>query len=65
MLVEPNSAAFDQLRSKNRKSHAINSCLSMTPHPDLVSFDNADVYGGIDVKIDNAKNDDIKRVGFV
>ena len=62
LLVEPNTKAYGELLTKKRKSHSINSCLSLTSHPDLVTFDSADVYGGIDVHLDNAKNSDLKRV---
>ena len=62
LLVEPNTKAYEELLSKKRKAHSINSCLSLTTHPDIVTFDGADVFGGIDVQLDNAQNDDLKRV---
>ena len=62
LLVEPNTKAYKELLSKKRKSHSINSCLSLSNHPDIVTFDGADVFGGIDVKLDNAHNSDLKRV---
>ena len=62
LLVEPNTKAYEELLSKKRKSHSINSCLSLTAHPDIVTFDGADVFGGIDVHLDNAQNEDLKRV---
>ena len=62
LLVEPNTKAYGELLTKKRKSHSINSCLSLSSHPDLVTFDSADVFGGIDVPLEHASNSDLKRV---
>lgn len=62
LLVEPNSAAFKGLVKKNRKSHSIHSCLSVTPYPDIVEFDSADVFGGINVELKDVNNKDLKRI---
>ena len=39
LLVEPNPDAFEELRYKNRKSHLIETCLSMKPEVTEVEFD--------------------------
>jgi len=62
LLVEPNSAAFKGLVKKNRKCHAAHSCLSVTPHPDIVEFDSADVFGGINMELEDVNNKDLERI---
>merc|ERR1719479_135584 len=47
LLVEPNPDAFEELRYKNRKSHLIETCLSMKPEVTEVEFDVAGLAGGI------------------
>ena len=47
LLVEPNSKAYSDLISKNRKAYSINSCLSVDNYPSEVTFESADVFGGI------------------
>ena len=41
LLVEPNPDAFEELLTKNRKSYAIKTCLSMEREVTEVSFDMA------------------------
>ena len=38
------------------------SCLSVTPHPDIVEFDSADVFGGINMELEDVNNKDLERV---
>lgn len=62
LLVEPNSAAFKGLVKKNRKSYAAHSCLSVAPHPDIVEFYSADVFGGINMELEDVNNKDLERI---
>ena len=62
LLVEPNSGAFNKLVTRNRKAHSVHSCLSVTAHPDIVEFDSADVFGGIDTELDNVDNRNLARM---
>lgn len=47
LLVEPNKVAFQGLLTKQRKAWSINSCLSIHKYPEQMTFDGADVYGGV------------------
>lgn len=60
--MEPNSAAYNGLSRKKRKSYCIHSCLSITQHPDLVEFDGADVFGGINKDLDDVDNLQLKKM---
>ena len=62
LLVEPNSGAYQQLVGRRRRAHCVHSCLALTPHPDIVTFDSADVFGGINVKLDNVDNQHLENV---
>ena len=62
LLVEPNSRAYQQLVGRHRRAHCAHSCLAVTPHPDIVTFDSADVFGGINVKLDNVDNQHLENV---
>ena len=62
LLVEPNSRAYQQLVGRHRRAHCVHSCLALTPHPDIVTFDSADVFGGINVKLDNVDNQHLENV---
>ena len=44
------------------QSHGVHSCLSVIPHPDIVEFDSADVYGGINMELEDVNNKDLERV---
>jgi len=48
LLVEPNSAVYRQLLTKQRNAFSVNCCLSPTRYPQKVKFDTADVFGAID-----------------
>ena len=65
MLVEANSIAFNRLLSKKRRCDAIHACISTSSHPEIVIFDNADVFGGIDKKMDNVINEALKLVSKI
>ena len=62
LLVEPNSGAFKKLVTRNRKAFSVHSCLSVTPHPDIVEFDSADVFGGINKELENVDNKNLVRM---
>ena len=62
LLVEPNSAAYKGLSRKKRKSYCIHSCLSVVSHPDIVEFDAADVFGGINEDITGVDNARLKKM---
>ncbi|XP_023336634.1 protein Star [Eurytemora carolleeae] len=47
ILIEPNREAFKTLITRNRKSKLLNSCLSVHRYSEEVTFDAADVVGGI------------------
>ena len=49
LLVEPNKGAFRKLlvRGKRKASVAANVCLSVHKYPEVMTFDSADVYGGV------------------
>ena len=64
LLVEPNSGAYQQLVGRRRRAHCVRSCLAVTPHPDIVTFDSADVFGGINVKLDNVDNQHLENVNM-
>lgn len=65
LLVEPNLGAYDLLVTKKRNAYNINSCLATNGYAEKVSFDTADVFGGIDDSND-PENDARKnmRSGF-
>ena len=65
LLVEPNSGAYQQLVGRHRRAHCVHSCLAVTPHPDIVTFDSADVFGGINVKLDNVDNQHLENVNIL
>ena len=44
------------------QSHGVHSCLSVRPHPDIVEFDSADVFGGINMELEEVNNKDLERV---
>ena len=44
------------------QSYAAHSCLSVAPHPDIVEFDSADVFGGINMELEDVNNKDLERV---
>lgn len=48
LLVEANPKAYKQLLGKKRRSFSINACLALNDYPELVDFDGADVFGGIE-----------------
>ena len=55
LLIEPNLKSYKKLLGKNRRVKSINSCLSRTHQPELVSFINADGISGIeDIPVDDA-----------
>lgn len=62
LLVEPNSGAFKKLITRNRRSYSVHSCLSVTSHPDIVEFDSADVFGGINKELENVDNKNLVRM---
>ena len=62
LLVEPNSGAFKKLVTRNRKAYSVHSCLSVTSHPDIVEFDSADVFGGINKELANVDNKNLVRM---
>ena len=62
LLVEPNSGAFKKLVTRNRKAYSIHSCLSVTSHPDIVEFDSADVFGGINFELENVNNKNLVKM---
>jgi len=45
--VEPNKKAYASLLGNHRKSQTINTCFSLTRYSEEVTFDAADVVGGI------------------
>ena len=45
-----------------KQSHGVHSCLSVSPHPDIVEFDSADVFGGIHMELQDVDNKDLERV---
>jgi len=47
LLVEPNPDFFRQLLSKQRKSWAMNACISTQKFVEIVEFDASGVVGGI------------------
>lgn len=48
LLVEPNPDLFKDLKAKNRKAWLINSCFSTKDTPEVIKFDAAGVFGGIE-----------------
>ena len=62
LLVEPNSGAFKKLVTRNRRAYSVHSCLSVTSHPDIVEFDSADVFGGINKELENVDNKNLVRM---
>ena len=62
LLVEPNSGAFKKLVTRNRKAYSIHSCLSVTSHPDIVEFDSADVFGGINIEMESVDNKNLMKM---
>jgi len=50
LLVEPNRAAFGKLVVNGRRkgaAAAANVCLSVHKYPEVMTFDSADVFGGV------------------
>lgn len=47
LLVEADPNTFQQLRSSNRNAWMIHTCLSTKPHPEVIDFDVAGMFGGI------------------
>ena len=62
LLVEPNIGAYNLLVTRNRKAHAIHSCLAVEKHPAKVEFDAADVFGGINKDLDKVDTINMERV---
>ena len=60
--MEPNIGAYNLLVKRNRKAHAIHSCLAVERKPSKVEFDAADVFGGINQDLDKVDADNLKRV---
>ena len=52
LLIEPNPKAFQELLAKNRKSYAMESCLSVKEEVTEVSFD---VAGNVATGFSNLK----------
>ena len=52
LLIEPNPKAFQELLAKNRKSYAMESCLSVKEEVTEVSFD---VAGNVATGFSNSK----------
>lgn len=47
LLVEPNKEAYRGLLKKQRKAWSVNCCLSIHKYPEMMTFDAADVFGGV------------------
>ena len=62
--MEPNRAAYNVLLARHRAAVAINSCLSVEDKPNIVEFDAADVFGGINKDMENVNNNALARVSL-
>ena len=49
---------------RHRAAVAINSCLSVEDKPNIVEFDAADVFGGINKDMENVNNNALARVSL-
>lgn len=52
LLVEPNPPIYNKILEKNRKSYVINSCLSTSPHPEMLELQ---AYGTGSRTVQNSK----------
>ncbi|XP_013388510.1 uncharacterized protein LOC106157424 [Lingula anatina] len=62
VLVEANPLSFHTLSKKHRKAFTINSCLSLSPHPDRVEFTMASSLGGITQEAYNIPSSEVSLI---